>query len=85
MYMPKQMEPGCELFHDFCQFLATQMTGHRADFIEYAERWSMSHENICPHRDFVPMPAYRCTPLNIESPVIEGRPYPDHLIDLPSH
>src|ERR1700733_1520792 len=73
VYVPEQMEPGCHLLDNFCQLFATYMVCHRTGLIENPERRSVSHQDIGPHRDFVPMSTYRRATLYIECPVVERR------------
>jgi hypothetical protein len=73
MDMLKQMQSGRDLLHNFRQLLTPQVIGHRTGLIEHPKRWSVSHQNICPPRDFVPVSAYRCATLDVECPVVERR------------
>src|SRR5665213_1018294 len=75
MYMSKEMQSGSDILNHFGQLFATQMRRIRPCLIEYAKRWSVSHQHVCLQRDFVPMPAYRFAALYVECPVIERRLY----------
>lgn len=74
MKVPEDMDLRCDISTTSANSL--QPNGRSSDgLIDNLKRGSVTYADVGTHRDFVPMPAYRLTSLNLKCPVGEKRPH----------